>query len=69
MASSKPVPDNEWYVSIPLSDLNKLHAEKEYIDKLVTEHAQLRRELEGLRGMFNELLTAFGELRRELRKG
>lgn len=68
MASCKDSgPANDWYVSIPLSDLDKLRADKEYIDKLNAEHDQMRRELDGLRNMLNELITKFGELRRELK--
>lgn len=68
MASSKEAaaPKPEWYVSLPFSDLNKLLHEKELLEEMKKDNAQLRREMDGLRTMFNELLTTFGELRREL---
>ena len=56
-----------WYVNIPLSELNELLHQQESLDKIKAENAQLRREMDGLRNMFTELQTAFGELRRELR--
>lgn len=31
------------------------------------ENAQLRRELDGLRNMYNELLVQFGEVKREIK--
>ena len=40
---------------------------KAQLEKLEEDNTQLRRELEGLRNMFSELQTAFGELRRELK--
>ena len=63
------IPDRskEWLVSIPLSDLNLLINQLDSLDAVRAENAQLRREMEGVRNMFSELLTAFGELRRELR--
>lgn len=57
----------EWYVSIPFSDLHKLVNEVEFMEEMKKENSQLRREMDGMRNMFNELLTAFGELRRELK--
>lgn len=57
----------EWYVNIPFSDLNKLVNQLETLDGMKQENAQLRREMDGLRNMYNELLVQFGELRRELR--
>lgn len=57
----------EWYVSIPFADLHKLMNEVQLMEDMKTENAQLRREMDGLRNMFNELLTQFGELRRELK--
>ena len=63
------IPDRskEWMVSIPLSDLNLLINQLENMEAIQNDNAQLRREMEGVRNMFSELLTAFGELRRELR--
>ena len=63
------IPDRskEWMVSIPFSDLNLLINQLDSLDAVRAENAQLRREMDGVRNMFSELLTAFGELRRELR--
>ena len=67
MASSKETAaDHNWFVSIPFSDLEKLLHEEKLLDDMKKENAQLRREMDGLRNMFNELLTTFGELRREV---
>lgn len=63
-----PVRPNEWYVNIPFSDLNKLVNHLGELDSMREENAQLRRELDGLRNLYSELLVAFGELRREIKK-
>lgn len=66
MASSKEAAaEHKWFVSIPFDDLNKLLHEKELLEEMKKENAQLRREMDGLRNMFTELQIAFGELRRE----
>lgn len=57
----------EWMVSIPFSDLNKLINQLDTMDAIIQDNAQLRRELDGLRNLFTELQIAFGELRRELK--
>ena len=62
-----PTRSREWSVNIPFADLQKLLNNVELMEKMEVENAQLRRELEGLRIMFSELQTAFGELRRELK--
>lgn len=59
----------EWYVNIPFSDLHKLVNQLESMDTLKADNAQLRREMDGLRNMFNELLVKFGELRKERNAG
>lgn len=60
-------PDSrEWYVSIPFSDLHSLMNEVQVMEEMKNENAQLRREMDGLRNMYNELLVQFGELRRDL---
>lgn len=58
----------DWRVSIPFSDLHMLLYQVESIDSIRAENAQLRRELEGLRNLYNELLVVFGDLRRDLMK-
>ena len=62
-----PERSKEWYVNIPFSDLNLLINQLENMEAIQNDNAQLRREMDGMRNMFNELLTAFGELRRELK--
>lgn len=59
--------NSEWMVSIPFSDLNKLINQLDTMDAIIKDNAQLRREVDGLRNMYNDLLVVFGELRRELR--
>lgn len=56
---------NEWYVSLPFSDLEKLRNDVAFMEKMQKENEQLRREMDGLRHMFNELLVQFGEIKRE----
>lgn len=58
---------SEWSVNIPFSDLYHLMNQLESLDAIKSENTQLRRELDGLRNMFSQLLDQFGELRRELR--
>lgn len=71
LSTSESAPDRrkDWLVSIPLSDLNALVNQLESMDQLRAENAQLRREMDGLRNMFNELLTVFGELKKERKTG
>lgn len=57
----------EWSVNIPLSDLNRLINHLDTQDNIVRDNEQLRKEVEGLRNMFRELLDQFGELRRNQR--
>ena len=63
-----PERPNEWYVNIPFSDLNKLINHLGELDSMKAENAQLRREMDGLRNLYSDLLVSFGELRRELKK-
>lgn len=65
--SHLPQRPHEWYINIPMSDLDKLVNQLEALDDLAQENAQLRREMDGMRNMFSELQVAFGELRRELK--
>lgn len=57
---------DDWYVNIPFSDLHKLVNQLDTMDAIIQDNAKLRREVEGLRNMYNDLLVVFGELRREL---
>ena len=56
--------EQEWTVSIPFADLNRLVDHLESQDAAAAEVQQLRQELEGLRGMFQQLMETFGEIRR-----
>lgn len=55
---------DEWLVNIPFSDLKRLIDHLDTQDKSAVDMQQLRRELDGLRDMFRELMDQFGELRR-----
>lgn len=66
MAKS-PDRQNDWSVNIPFSDLHKLVNQLETMDAIIQDNTQLRREMDGMRNMYNELLVQFGELRRELK--
>lgn len=67
-ASKVPQRPDPWYVNIPFNDLNKLVNQLESLDEIKAENAQLRREMDGLRNLYNDLLTVFGDLRRELKE-
>lgn len=58
---------HQWSVNIPFSDLHQLMNQLESLDGLKRENAQLRREMDGLRNLYSELLDKFGEIRRELK--
>ena len=60
---------DDWMVSLPLSQLLALKQQPEMFEQMKQENAQLRRELEALRNLFSELITQFGDIKRELRKG
>ena len=62
-----PVFGGEWRVSVPLDELNALLNFKQDVERIHDENAQLRRELDGLRNMFNELSVQFGEVKREVK--
>lgn len=60
-----PSPRSDWFVQVPLHELVALQELPAQMDKLRAENAQLRRELEGVRGMLSEAIQLFGDLRRE----
>lgn len=62
-----PVFGGEWCVSVPRDELNALLNFKQDMERIHDENAQLRRKLDGLRNMFNELLVQFGEVKREVK--
>ena len=55
---------NDWSVNVPLPDLVRIFERLEAQDKTDSEVKQIRDEIEGLRGMFRELMDVFGEIRR-----
>ena len=59
--------DSDWRVSVPIKELLSLVNFQNDIKQIHDENAQLRRELDGLRNMFNELLVQFGEVKREIK--
>lgn len=62
------MPGNDWLVQVPLSELVALQNMTSEFDKLRSENAQLRREMEGLRRVQSETLQVLGDLRRDFRK-
>ena len=58
----------DWQVSLPLDELMALKQQPQMFKELKAENAQLRRELEALRNLFSELITQFGDLKRELKR-
>ena len=62
------MPGNDWFVQVPLSELVALQNMTSEFDKLRSENAQLRREMEGLRRVQSETLQVLGDLRRDFRK-
>lgn len=55
---------NDWSVNVPMSDLIRIFERLEAQDKTDSEVKQIRNEIDGLRGMFRELMDALGEIRR-----
>ena len=55
----------QWSVNIPLSDLQKLLDYLGTQDRIIQDNEQLRREVEGLRDMFRDLMDEFREVRRD----
>lgn len=63
MAASK----SKWQVTLPIDDLMSLLKFSEDVERMEQENKQLRRELEGLRNMFSEVMQQFGDIKRELK--
>lgn len=59
---------DNWLIQIPLSELVALQALPAEMDKIRADNQQLRREIDGLRRIQSEILQAFSDLRRSLRK-
>lgn len=59
--------DFDWRVSVPIKELMSLVNFQNDLKQIHDENAQLRRELDGLRNMYNELLVQFGEVKREIK--
>ena len=59
--------EKQWMVSVPMDDLLALCRAVKEINQHNNNIAQLRRELDGLRGILNECLLTLGDLRRQVR--
>lgn len=59
----------DFYITLRLRELTTLVDAFGAIPQLTAENAQLRREVNALRSQYSELLIAFGDLRREVKKG
>lgn len=55
---------SDWLVQVPLSQLVELQNMMNNQDKLAKENAQLRREVEGLRGIQFQCMEIITELRK-----
>ena len=64
MANRKQSPD--WRVDLPLADLLKLKEQMDIVEQLRKDNLQLRRELNGLRNLYSDLLVRLEELRRDI---
>lgn len=58
----------DWQVSLPLDELMALKQQPQMFEELKAENAQLRRELDALRNLFSEMITQFGDIKRELKR-
>ena len=58
----------DWQVSLPLDELMALKQQPKMFEELKAENAQLRRELDALRNLFSEMITQFGDIKRELKR-
>lgn len=59
--------EKQWMVSVPMDDLLALCGAVQEINQHNNNTAQLRRELDGLRGILNECMLALGDLRRQVK--
>lgn len=57
---------SDWLVQIPLDELKALQDLPKRMEQLEKQNAQLRREMEGLRGIVSETMQLVGDLRRDL---
>lgn len=61
------MPENDWLIQVPLSELVALKNMSGEFAKIRKENEQLRREIEGLRRVQCELMQLCGDLRRALK--
>ena len=59
---------SDWSIQVPLSALVALQELPAKMEELSADNAQLRREVEALRGIHSETLQLVADLRREMRK-
>lgn len=68
VTSMKSLPSSsDWMIQVPLSELAALQSLPARMDGLEAENKQLRRELDGLRNMFSQVMQQFGDVKRQLK--
>lgn len=61
------MPENDWLVSVPLTELLALKNMTLDFAKLREENEQLRREINGLRNVQAEIMQLCGDMRKSLK--
>ena len=61
------MPENDWLIQVPLSELVALKNMSGEFAKLREENEQLRREILGLRRVQSEMMQLCGDLRKALK--
>ena len=59
---------SDWSIQIPLSELVALQGLPARMERLQEDNAQLRREVNALHALYSQLLQAFSDYKRDLRK-
>ena len=60
-----PTPQNDWMVSVPLSQLVEMQQSMQQFDNMREENAKLQRRIDGLHRTVFDLMEVVGSLRRE----
>lgn len=61
------MPENDWLIQVPLSELVALKNMSGEFAKLREENEQLRREIQGLRRVQSEMMQLCGDFRKALK--
>lgn len=61
------MPENDWLIQVPLSELVALKNMSGEFAKIREENEQLRREIQGLRRVQSEMMQLCGDLRKALK--